>query len=191
MSSKTDIYIKDMELTEELREYIEKKSDKLDKFLNNIDEKRVDLAFVKTAREPDNKFVAQVTLRGRGFILRAEERAVDIKAAIDQVLDKIERQIADHPSNSQQKQPGNDVHFLTCGGIKHRQKDEEKQGRGSQIALPDEEHHAEPPHDQHRSQMRQGRQFPAPDFETRRDDDLAFIREIACHEDNKQQLQNF
>jgi len=93
MSSKTDIYIKDMDLTEELRDYIEKKSDKLDKFLNNIDEKRIDLAFVKTAREPDNKFVAQVTLRGRGFILRAEERAVDIKAAIDQVLDKIERQI--------------------------------------------------------------------------------------------------
>jgi len=93
MSSKTDIYIKEMELTEDLREYIDKKADKLDKFLNNIDEKRIDLAFVKTAREPDNKYVAQITLRGRGFILRAEERAMDIKAAIDQVLDKIERQI--------------------------------------------------------------------------------------------------
>jgi len=93
MSSRTDIYIKDMELTQELNEYIEKKADKLDRFLNNIDEKRIDLAFVKTAREPDKKFVAQITLRGRGFILRAEERSVDIKSAIDQVLDKIERQI--------------------------------------------------------------------------------------------------
>jgi len=93
MSSKTDIYIKEVELTEELRDYIDKKADKLDKFLNNINEKRIDLAFVKTAREPDNKYVAQITLRGRGFILRAEERAMDIKAAIDQVLDKIERQI--------------------------------------------------------------------------------------------------
>lgn len=93
MSSKTDIFIKEMELTDELREYIDKKADKLDKFLNNINEKRVDLAFVKTAREPDKKYVAQITLRGRGFILRAEERAMDIKAAIDQVLDKIERQI--------------------------------------------------------------------------------------------------
>jgi putative sigma-54 modulation protein len=93
MSSKTDIYIKDMELTDDLRDYIDKKADKLDKFLNNINEKRIDLAFVKTAREPDKKFVAQITLRGRGFILRAEERAMDIKAAVDQVLDKIERQI--------------------------------------------------------------------------------------------------
>ncbi len=93
MSSKTDIYIKNMQLTDELRDYIEKKADKLDKFLNLIDEKRIDLAFVKTASEPRNKFVAQVTLRGRGFILRAEERAQDIKAAVDQVMDKIERQI--------------------------------------------------------------------------------------------------
>jgi len=93
MSSKTDIYIKDMELSDELHNYIEKKAEKLDKFLKMIDEKRIDLAYVKTAREPDNKFVAQITLRGRGFILRAEERASEIKAAIDQVLDKIERQI--------------------------------------------------------------------------------------------------
>jgi len=93
MSSKTDIYIKDMELTDEIRDYIEKKADKLDKFLSLIDEKRIDLAYVKTAREPENKFVAQITLRGRGFILRAEERAIDIRAAVDQVMDKIERQI--------------------------------------------------------------------------------------------------
>ena len=37
--------------------------------------------------------MAQITLRGRGFILRAEERADDIKPAIDLVMDKIERQI--------------------------------------------------------------------------------------------------
>lgn len=93
MSSKTDIFIKDMELSDELHDYIEKKAKRLDKFLNKIDEKRIDLAYVKNAREPENRFVAQITLRGRGFILRAEERATDMKAAIDQVLDKIERQI--------------------------------------------------------------------------------------------------
>lgn len=113
MSSKTDIYIKDMDLTEELRDYIEKKAGKLDKFLNAIDEKRVDLAFVKTAREPDNKFVAQITLRGRGFILRAEERAIDIRSAIDQVLDKIERQIerykGKHFKNRNGSSPTSDI----------------------------------------------------------------------------------
>lgn len=93
MSSKTDIYVKNIELTDDLNDYVEKKVDRLDKFLNQIDEKRIDLSYTKTTREPENRFVAQITLRGRGFILRAEERASDVKIAVDLVLDKIERQI--------------------------------------------------------------------------------------------------
>jgi len=93
MSSKTDVFVKNLELSQDLNDYIEKKASRLDRYLNQIDEKRIDLAFIKTAREPANRFVAQITLRGRGFILRAEERSFDIKTAVDQVLDKIERQI--------------------------------------------------------------------------------------------------
>jgi len=93
MSSKTDIFVKNLKLSQDLNDYIEKKASRLDRYLNQIDEKRIDLAFRKTAREPANRFVAQITLRGRGFILRAEERSSDIKTAVDQVLDKIERQI--------------------------------------------------------------------------------------------------
>lgn len=93
MSSKTDIFVKNLELSQDLNKYIEKKTSRLDRYLNQINEKRIDLAFVKTARKPANRFVAQITLRGRGFILRAEERSSDIKSAVDQVLDKIERQI--------------------------------------------------------------------------------------------------
>lgn len=93
MNSKTDVFVKNLELSQDLNDYIEKKTSRLDRYLKQIDEKRIDLAFIKTAREPANRFVAQITLRGRGFILRAEERSSDIKTAIDQVLDKIERQI--------------------------------------------------------------------------------------------------
>jgi len=93
MSSKTDIFVKNLELSQDLDDYIEKKTSRLDRYLKQIEEKRVDLAFVKTARKPTSRFVAQITLRGRGFILRAEERSSDIKTAVDQVLDKIERQI--------------------------------------------------------------------------------------------------
>jgi len=93
MDKKVDIYTKEMDLTGEIREYVEKKAERLYRFLERIDETRVDLSHVKTARESNNRFVAQVTLRGRGFILRAEERAEEIKAAIDLVMDKIERQI--------------------------------------------------------------------------------------------------
>ncbi|MDO9545290.1 MAG: ribosome-associated translation inhibitor RaiA [Pelolinea sp.] len=93
MSLKTDIFVKDLDLTQDIRDYIDKKVFRLDRFLNQIDETRIDLAFVKNAREPNNRFVAQITLRGRGFILRAEERSSDIRSAIDRVLEKIERQI--------------------------------------------------------------------------------------------------
>lgn len=93
MDKKVDIYTKEMDLTGEIREYVEKKAERLYRFLEKIDETRVDLSHVKTARESNNRFVAQVTLRGRGFILRAEERAEEIKTAIDLVMDKIERQI--------------------------------------------------------------------------------------------------
>ena len=93
MKKKVDIYTKEMDLTGEIREYVEKKAERLYRFLEKIDETRVDLSYVKTARESNNRFVAQITLRGRGFILRAEERAEEIKTAIDQVMDKIERQI--------------------------------------------------------------------------------------------------
>jgi len=93
MKNKIDIFVKDMELTKEIREYVDKKIPRLDRYLDQIDETRIDLSFSKTAREMNNRFVAQITLRGRGFILRAEERAVEIKPAIDLVMDKIERQI--------------------------------------------------------------------------------------------------
>lgn len=93
MARKVDIFTKEMELSDELHSYIDKKVDRIYRFLNKIDETRIDLSYTKTAREVDNRYVAQVTLRGRGFILRAEERAEDIRKAIDLVMDKIERQI--------------------------------------------------------------------------------------------------
>jgi len=93
MSIRIELFSKNMELTNNIREYATSKTAKLDRFLDTIDEARVDLSYIKTAREAKDRFVAQITLRGRGFILRAEERAVDIAAAIDMVIDKIQRQI--------------------------------------------------------------------------------------------------
>jgi putative sigma-54 modulation protein len=93
MNEKVDIFVKEMELTGEIKEYIDKKISRLDRYLDQIDETRIDLSYAKNTREANNRFIAQITLRGRGFILRAEERAADIKAALDLVLDKIERQI--------------------------------------------------------------------------------------------------
>lgn len=93
MALKIDIYTKELELTDRILDYANKKIGKLDKFLSEIDECRVDLGHAKTARNANERFIAQVTIRGRGFILRAEERADNIFASIDATVDKMTRQI--------------------------------------------------------------------------------------------------
>ncbi len=93
MSKDVNIFAKNLTLTEDLQKYVTKKASKLDKYLKTIDDIRVDLSYVKTARESTDRFIAQITLRGKGFILRAEERADEIKTAVDKMMDKIERQI--------------------------------------------------------------------------------------------------
>lgn len=93
MDLNVDINTKNLELTDHINEYVTKKVSKLDRFLTDIDEVRVDLAFSKTARSNLDRHVAQITLRGKGFILRTEERADDLFAAIDAAIEKMQRQI--------------------------------------------------------------------------------------------------
>jgi putative sigma-54 modulation protein len=93
MAQNVDIFAKNMEVTERISDYINKKISKLDRHLGNIEETRVDLMYVKSARNASDRQVAQITIRGKGYILRVEERADDIYAAIDAALDKMNRQI--------------------------------------------------------------------------------------------------
>lgn len=93
MALKVDIFAKNMEVNERLNDYVTKKVSKLDRFLNGIEETRVDLAYIKSARSQADRQVAQITVWGKGFILRTEERADDIFTAVDAALDKMQRQI--------------------------------------------------------------------------------------------------
>jgi putative sigma-54 modulation protein len=93
MSSNVEIFARNIELTEAIKGYIEKKVSKLDRFINEIDETRFDITYSKTARDVNERHSAQITLHGPGFILRAEERSDDLYTAIDLVMDKILRQI--------------------------------------------------------------------------------------------------
>ena len=84
---------KNVEITDWLRQYVEKKVNKLDRYLPDIQEARVELSVQKTRSSQDRQ-VAQLTVRSNGLILRAEERTDDMFAAIDAVIDKMHRQIA-------------------------------------------------------------------------------------------------
>lgn len=106
MALKVDIFARNMEVNDRISEYVNKKVAKLDRFLNNIDETRVDLSNVKSARSASDRQVAQITIRGRGYILRTEERADDIFAAIDAALDKMQRQIGRFKGKRQRSRVG-------------------------------------------------------------------------------------
>jgi len=82
-----------MEITERVKEYVQKKVIKLYRYLNGVDEARVDLAFVKSARSAADRQVAQITIRGKGILLRSEERSDDIYSALDAALEKLQRQM--------------------------------------------------------------------------------------------------
>ena len=81
-----------VELTDWLRQYVEKKIGRLEKYMPDIDEVRVELREEPT-RSASDRAVAQVTVRSRRTILRAEERTGDMFASIDAVSDKLERRI--------------------------------------------------------------------------------------------------
>lgn len=83
---------KNLDVSDWLREYVEKKVGKLDRYLPSLTEARVELTLEKTKNVKQSQ-VVQVTLRTNGTILRGEERSSDFTAAIDAVVDKLHRQI--------------------------------------------------------------------------------------------------
>ena len=93
MTQKIETVARNMRLTDNTREYVEKKAAKLERYLQEIEEVRIELSHIKSARSALDRQVAQITVHGKGFILRSEERADDIHAAFDTALDKVQRQI--------------------------------------------------------------------------------------------------
>ena len=83
---------KNIEVTDRLQEYIDKKVGKLDRYLPTITEARMELS-VEGARSAKDRQVAQLTVRSKGTFLRAEERTADMFASIDATVDKMYRRI--------------------------------------------------------------------------------------------------
>lgn len=94
MTIQVEVYGRNMDVNERLDDYVTKRAEKLDRFLTGVESARIDLGHVKSARNADDRNVAQITVRGKKVILRAEERADDIYIAFDSALSKMERQIS-------------------------------------------------------------------------------------------------
>ncbi len=93
MSAEIEIHTKNLELTDRLQDYIDKKVPKLTRYIQGILSTRVDLKHEPSARNAQHRYVAQITVRGKRFILRAEERSDDIFTALNAALDNVQRRI--------------------------------------------------------------------------------------------------
>ncbi|MDW8226663.1 MAG: ribosome-associated translation inhibitor RaiA, partial [Anaerolineales bacterium] len=93
MAVQVEIFSHNTEINDGVREYVNKKASKLDRYLSELENVRVELSYIKSARSASDRNVAQITARGRRALLRAEERAEDLLTAFDRALDKMQRQI--------------------------------------------------------------------------------------------------
>ncbi len=96
MPNKVEVQTRNIRLTEKIEEYVNKKAGNLDHYLPAIEEARVELSHHKAARDANDRNVAQITVFGKGFTLRTEERADETLTAFDQAMDNLQRQIERH-----------------------------------------------------------------------------------------------
>jgi len=81
-----------VEVSETLEAYIEKKIGKLGRYLPTIGEGKVEISH-EGAKLPEQRFTVQVTLDSKGVLIRAQEKSKDIRTAIDKVLDVLSNRI--------------------------------------------------------------------------------------------------
>lgn len=96
---------KNMELTPEVRRYIERKLGKLNHYLPSIIKSSVEI-FEEKTRSPQQHFVVQVTVDSGNALLRGEERGGDLFTAIDKVAVIMSRQIEHHKGKLYKKGRG-------------------------------------------------------------------------------------
>ena len=83
---------RNLEISEQIRTYAEEKLGKLDRLVSDPTRVELELAVEKNPSIADNH-VAEATVWTKGPVLRARETSGDMKASIDQLVDKLERQV--------------------------------------------------------------------------------------------------
>ena len=89
---KTNLKARNLELTDELRGQVERKLRRLDRITHEMAEADVEL-IGHASHATDSAQVAEVTLRNNGEVVRSTASGATPIAALDVVIDKLERQV--------------------------------------------------------------------------------------------------
>lgn len=89
-----------LKITDAMKEYIEEKLEKLNKYLEDSENIRANI-IVKVR---NHEQLVEITIPLKAFILRSEETKADFYAAVDKAVDKLERQIRKNKTRIMSKQ---------------------------------------------------------------------------------------
>ena len=101
-----------METDERVKAYVKEKVEKLQKYIENPREVHVVLSVEKF------RHIAEITIVGNGGVFNSQGRDNDLHAAIDQMVDKMERQIRERREKVRRKRatPSSSKNSLQRGG---------------------------------------------------------------------------
>ncbi|KAA1042453.1 ribosome hibernation-promoting factor, HPF/YfiA family [Macrococcus equipercicus] len=95
-----EIHGDNITVTDAIRNYIEEKLSKLERYFTEVPDAN---AHVKIKTYQDSKAKVEVTIPLKNLTLRAEERHADLYAAVDLIVEKLERQVRKHKTKVNRK----------------------------------------------------------------------------------------
>src|SRR5919109_1112450 len=116
---------KNVEVSDSIKSYARAKLGKLDKHLNDAARLELELAVERNPSIPENQ-IAEATIWTKGPVMRARESSTDMRASIDLLVEKLERQ-ARRYRDKRRRGPSNRNH----GGVPERE---------TRPVVPDEDH---------------------------------------------------
>lgn len=97
-----------IEVTDAIREYCEKKISKLERYFTHVPDV---IAHVNLKVYPDKLQKVEVTIPLPFLVLRGEEKSIDLYGSVDLVIEKLERQIRKYKTKIQKRSRDNGFTF--------------------------------------------------------------------------------
>ncbi len=120
---KVTVIAKNIQLTNALREVVEKKISKLSKYFTTDVEAKATLSVQK------NRQIIEVVIPFNGVILRGEEATEDMYRSIDLVEEKLERQIRKQKTKLERRYAGDSLRFSAIEALDNSGLEEEEEAK--------------------------------------------------------------
>lgn len=113
-----------LKITDAMNKYINEKLEKLDKYLENSENVRASVI----VKVKNYEQTVEITIPLKSFILRSEETQDDFYVAVDNTIDKLERQIRKNKTKimSRQNKTSFDFDFTSFDKEEEKEEDEHK-----------------------------------------------------------------